>query len=726
METKKKRFRKRKTIKKRIVKGGKENDSDETYQYIYENGDVYIGQWKNGNRNGEGKMNYRNGDIYEGQWKNGNIQGKGKMIYENGNVYEGEWKNGNMQGQGKMVYNNRDVYEGEWKNGNMQGEGKMIYKNGDVYKGQWKVNEKNGNGKLIQISISNSILFTYDGEWKNDYINGQGKIKYNKYGHEFSVIGKWILHKKGEGTGKGKMVYENGKGNIYIGHWEWYWYKNDEYSYNYTNGKMIYKNGDVYEGDWKFCNKHGNGKMIYKNGNIYEGHWNENKKDGKGKMTYSNGDIIYEGDWKNDYPDSKYNIDEKLTNKWLFTENIEKYKKSPSYFYNGNPYIINYEMILHREYPVIIIPKGTILYTASFHKNNRKQDEEFLYNLHNLHQSIEDDLKFFYPLPYSEKGVNDYDTCNIVILNHDIKILALLSPAPHSRRLKYPIGNAINEEGFSYYNDDFIHTCKNGYDLCIKNKKIMKEKNIQGYITLAKNDTLSHGTRWNEILTEYKDYNIEYKTIERLLYLSLMASYEDILNNKDIVSSNYPNQYFDTDRIYGIPEIVLSPVNTNFFYTNYKKENIIINRDIDIYNYKKLNIVDIDEVKDYLDNISHNIISNQQSPVFHIYKPDMNNYYKYYDGKIKKNDEILIEDVDYIHSYENPNSSNICAFETIAYNKLKTKVTGGDSNIIQRKIDVKDSNINLYKKKKIINEKNTDENPPIFEMTKNNIPIAFF
>ena len=53
---------------------------------------------------------------------------------------------------------------------------------------------------------------------------------------------------------------------------------------------MIYKDGNIYEGEWKYDNKIGKGKMIYNNGDIYEGKWCNNKRSGKGKMIYENGD----------------------------------------------------------------------------------------------------------------------------------------------------------------------------------------------------------------------------------------------------------------------------------------------------------------------------------------------------------------------------------------------------------------------------------------------------
>ena len=61
-------------------------------------------------------------------------------------------------------------------------------------------------------------------------------------------------------------------------------------------GKMIWKNGDIYEGEWKNDNKEGKG-IYYKNdGSKYDGYFKNGLQEGKGIMYYANGDR-YEGDW---------------------------------------------------------------------------------------------------------------------------------------------------------------------------------------------------------------------------------------------------------------------------------------------------------------------------------------------------------------------------------------------------------------------------------------------
>ncbi|MBK6339620.1 MAG: hypothetical protein IPF63_08530 [Bacteroidetes bacterium] len=59
----------------------------------FSNGDKYIGEWKNGKQNGNGKMAFENGDIYIGEWKDGKYNGKGIITYFNGEKYEGEFLN---------------------------------------------------------------------------------------------------------------------------------------------------------------------------------------------------------------------------------------------------------------------------------------------------------------------------------------------------------------------------------------------------------------------------------------------------------------------------------------------------------------------------------------------------------------------------------------------------------------------------------------------------------
>lgn len=56
----------------------------------------------------------------------GNPEGLGKMIYENQDVYDGEWINGLREGNGVLTFLNGDVYKGSWKNNMKSGKGVFV------------------------------------------------------------------------------------------------------------------------------------------------------------------------------------------------------------------------------------------------------------------------------------------------------------------------------------------------------------------------------------------------------------------------------------------------------------------------------------------------------------------------------------------------------------------------------------------------------------------------
>ena len=49
-------------------------------------------------REGRGIFSWSNGNLYEGEWKEGNKNGLGTFTYLDGSKYKGEWKDGNCNG----------------------------------------------------------------------------------------------------------------------------------------------------------------------------------------------------------------------------------------------------------------------------------------------------------------------------------------------------------------------------------------------------------------------------------------------------------------------------------------------------------------------------------------------------------------------------------------------------------------------------------------------------
>ena len=61
------------------------------------------------------KEHYTHGNIiYEGDWIEDKKEGNGKEIYENGEYYIGQFKNGLRNGKGKLYYANGNIkYESD-------------------------------------------------------------------------------------------------------------------------------------------------------------------------------------------------------------------------------------------------------------------------------------------------------------------------------------------------------------------------------------------------------------------------------------------------------------------------------------------------------------------------------------------------------------------------------------------------------------------------------------
>jgi len=72
-------------------------------------------------------------------------------------------------------------------------------------------------------------------------------------------------------------------------------------------GTMTWKNGDVYDGQWKYGKMFGLGTMKWNNKTSYTGNWRNNKRNGDGTMRYANGKIA-KGIWSDDNPTGDFEV----------------------------------------------------------------------------------------------------------------------------------------------------------------------------------------------------------------------------------------------------------------------------------------------------------------------------------------------------------------------------------------------------------------------------------
>lgn len=237
----------------------KDGDRDGQGKLYYANGECcYEGEWRQGEKNGYGIYYYANKDCFKGEWKDGKINGRGTYYYANGNCYEGEWKNGIINGVGRYYYANGNRYEGEWKNGKADGQGIYYFRQGNYYKGEFKHGKKNGQG--IYYFVNGEY---YEGNWKNDTVEGYGKYY---YANGDFYEGQW---KQGKKDGIGVFYYVD-EGERYIGQWKQG--KKDGV------GKYFYANGDCFDGNFKQDLLDGDGVYTFANGESYIGKWEKGKK----------------------------------------------------------------------------------------------------------------------------------------------------------------------------------------------------------------------------------------------------------------------------------------------------------------------------------------------------------------------------------------------------------------------------------------------------------------
>lgn len=255
---------------------------------VYENGDTYFGDYKNGVKSGHGTYRFANGDTYVGEWQNDTYNGAGTYKFSNGETHTGKYRDGLRNGHGKFQYANGDEYEGMYKNDKPNGIGTYTFGPssdfaGDRYVGNHKNGQKNGLGTYLFASGKK-----YFGEFNNDTAEGKGTTIYPN-GDKFTGTFK-------DGTRNGQGTYIFANGDKFTG----------EYKYDKPNGLGTYSygpnskwDGDKFTGTFKNGTRNGNGTYFYANGAKFVGYYEEDLRNGYGTYTDSDGKTE-SGIWKDD------------------------------------------------------------------------------------------------------------------------------------------------------------------------------------------------------------------------------------------------------------------------------------------------------------------------------------------------------------------------------------------------------------------------------------------
>jgi len=151
--------------------------------YYYQNGDIYNGYWKNGQRNGDGNLTfkkYENLRTFDGNWRNDSMHGFGKYHIE-GNDYYVRMENNDVVGNVVIRLKNGDNFEGDINLGNSDGyeiscNGKLTHPNGDYYIGKWAKSKLEGHATIYKDGIPEVYRF----------INGEVQVSF------FREIYNWL------------------------------------------------------------------------------------------------------------------------------------------------------------------------------------------------------------------------------------------------------------------------------------------------------------------------------------------------------------------------------------------------------------------------------------------------------------------------------------------------------------------------------------------------------
>ena len=92
-----------------------------------ENG-IYEGELINNIKEGHGNLTFNNGEFYIGYFKNNKFNRKGVLFYDKNKIkYEGDFLNDKYNGFGTLFYKNREFYIGQFKDGKKDGKGTEYY-----------------------------------------------------------------------------------------------------------------------------------------------------------------------------------------------------------------------------------------------------------------------------------------------------------------------------------------------------------------------------------------------------------------------------------------------------------------------------------------------------------------------------------------------------------------------------------------------------------------------
>lgn len=476
----------------------------------------YFGQVVNGQANGFGYLKYNNGDIYVGEWRNNCQTGKGA---KNTGEYAalGDFVNGRRQGkfccvEKNVISNGRDkksrwdaFYIGDYANNLKNGRG--VYAEGNsgdyAYLGNFVNDKLNGRGYFSRVPFIASGSFE-----EGNFVNGKmvGKI-YSYPRRESKTLSgatKTIFYGDSEETGWDTFRY-----------WgfgvKWCELKSTKViriGYHNMNGSENFKGVKIYQdysermkvvvGDWgsNIDSKNGYFSQIDYVGNMDMGNYRNDKPCGKGiSFEWKNGDNKFEYDDGSTeitiYPKSEQLVfrthGTKSATTYYKNGNVESYvgassslKRKEILIYNGvlnggkSPVAANYSVNANGN---VAIEKTTAKTenTASYGNNLAAKPVK-------KEKTVDDYFdEFRYTGPYADLVADDMSSANFGNANYIEREKSELTPISTHKSTSTPISTPVQNEQITPktydYGDEYGEKISfvDRIKLEIANKKEMRE-----------------------------------------------------------------------------------------------------------------------------------------------------------------------------------------------------------------------------------------------------------
>jgi len=148
-------------------------------------------------------------------------------IYQDGSRYDGEMKGELRHGHGKLFYSDGTWFEGSWILDRIEGFGVFYSSSNKLsYEGEWSHNKRNGQGVMINefpqdmeeshfqrtFDKKENTWVRYEGEFHNDEWNGVGKLIFSNGETYQGTFKKGMMHGKGS--------FNKGKRMVLAGEWK--------------------------------------------------------------------------------------------------------------------------------------------------------------------------------------------------------------------------------------------------------------------------------------------------------------------------------------------------------------------------------------------------------------------------------------------------------------------------------------------------------------------------